>query len=100
MRLKGIYNRGEILYNGFVPYRWETEYPADIREKCRFPWFLKSRKRDFYENETYNSRSGTAGHAVYSAGRSTGSGAGGWIWHEPYLSGGAYEKCRGRKCDQ
>ena len=51
MRLKGIYNRGEILYNGFVPYRWETEYPADIREKCRFPWFLKSRKRDFYENE-------------------------------------------------
>lgn len=39
MRLKGIYNRGEILYNGFVPYRWETEYPADIREKCRFLGF-------------------------------------------------------------
>lgn len=39
MRLKGIYNRGEILYNGFVPYRRETEYPADIREKCRFLGF-------------------------------------------------------------
>ena len=32
MRLKGIYNEKEILYNEFVPYRRETEYPADVRE--------------------------------------------------------------------
>lgn len=39
MRLKGIYNEKEILYNEFVPYRWETEYPADVRESDCFPCF-------------------------------------------------------------
>ena len=62
--------------------------------------FEKQKEGFFYENETYSSKSGITGHAVYGAGGSAGSRAGGRIRHEPYLSGGAYEKCCGRKCDQ
>lgn len=43
MRLKGIYNEKEILkeilYNKFVPYRREMEYPADVRERDCFLCF-------------------------------------------------------------
>ena len=39
MRLKGIYNRGGILYNKFVPYKREMEYPADVRESDCFLCF-------------------------------------------------------------
>lgn len=44
MRLKGIYNEKEILYNEFVPYRRETEYPADVRESDCFPCFEKQKE--------------------------------------------------------
>lgn len=39
MRLKGIYNEKEILYNKFAPYRREMEYPADVRERDCFLCF-------------------------------------------------------------
>ena len=39
MRLKGIYNEKEILYNKVVPYRREMEYPADVRERDCFLCF-------------------------------------------------------------
>lgn len=39
MRLKGIYNEKEILYNKFVSYRREMEYPADVRERDCFLCF-------------------------------------------------------------
>lgn len=39
MRLKGIYNEKEILYNKFVPYRREMESPADVRERDCFLCF-------------------------------------------------------------
>ena len=39
MRLKGIYNEKEILYNEYVLYIRETEYPADVRESDCFPCF-------------------------------------------------------------
>jgi len=39
MRLKGIYNEKEILYNKFVPYRREMECPADVRERDCFLCF-------------------------------------------------------------
>lgn len=44
MRLKGIYNEKEILYNEFVPYRGETEYPADVRESDCFLVFEKQKE--------------------------------------------------------
>lgn len=44
MRLKGIYNEKEILYNEFVPYRREMEYPADVRESDCFLVFEKQKE--------------------------------------------------------
>ena len=46
MRLKGIYNEKEILYNEFVPYRRETEYPADVR-KATVSFVFEKQKEGF-----------------------------------------------------
>lgn len=47
MRLKGIYNEKEILYNEFVPYRGETEYPCRHQGKVPVSLVFEKQKEGF-----------------------------------------------------